>query len=209
MKKLIMLFTVTLFVLVMAGCNNAENAADGETNKGSETSEENTAQKESEEPVTEEESQSNDEVEELKLQLQKQDEEAGITIEDNEVYSALNEAINAEPNMGIPDDFSLYPFDILMNPDGNNSIVFLAINRLKDPIKNISFDFKFGNGDSQEYIWESTDVSLPEGQFGTLESNHAMPFMLDITPEQEAIFETLNMDNVDMQVDNYNMEIGG
>ena len=76
------------------------------------------------------EPEADNEVVDLKLQLQKADEEAGVTIENNLIYSSLAEAIGADPKMGVENDFSLYPFDIAYFDDGSMSLVFLAINQL-------------------------------------------------------------------------------
>ena len=47
------------------------------------------------------EPEADNEVVDLKLQLQKADEEAGVTIENNLIYSSLAEAIGADPKIGV------------------------------------------------------------------------------------------------------------
>ncbi|WP_164216035.1 hypothetical protein [Virgibacillus sp. YIM 98842] len=195
MKKLFLL-SVLLFSLVVAGCSDS----DGDNTTG-EQREENIDTE-----TSEEESGAAGEVEDLNLQLQKADEEAGVTVENNAVYSALSEAVEADPQMGVPNDFSLYPFDIAEFEDGSTSIIFLAINRLEDGILNVSFDLTFGNQDG-EYIFEDVKVYLPEDQFGVIEADSSVPFLLDITPEEEAFFSTLDMDNVHMEMANFEMDI--
>ncbi|MBU8564979.1 hypothetical protein [Virgibacillus pantothenticus] len=140
------------------------------------------------------------------MELQKQDMDVGMTIENNEIYSVLDEAIKADPKMGVPNDFSLYPFDISVNPDGSRSILFLAINRLKDPIKNITFDMTFGNKEG-EYIYENEKLVLTEDEFGILNPDSAIPFMLDVTPEQEQLFNRLTKDNVHLEMANFKMDV--
>lgn len=142
----------------------------------------------------------------LQLKLQKQDKDAGMTIQNNEIYTVLDEAIKADPKMGVPNDFSLYPFDISINPDGSRSILFLAINRLKDSMKNIKFDMTFGNQEG-EYIFENMELVLTEEEFGILHADTAIPFMLDVTPQQEQMFNRLTKDNVYIDMANFEMDI--
>ncbi|WP_106496028.1 hypothetical protein [Lentibacillus sp. Marseille-P4043] len=199
MKKAFLLSAIVL-VLFLAACSDPKE----------DKAENNQKQDQKTETQAKEKTNSNeeaaDEVDNLVLQLQKQDEEAGVTVESNSIYSILDEAIKADPQMGVPNDFSLYPFDISINPDGSHSIIFLAINRLKDPIKNVSFNMTFGNKNG-EYIWEDSETSLPEKQFGVIQPDHAVPYMLDVTPEQEKIFDGLTNDNVYLKVNNFNMDV--
>jgi predicted small lipoprotein YifL len=197
MKKLFLFVVLILTLSVAAACSDSGNEDTLET-----PNEENTAA-ESDEP---EETEAAGEVEDLNLQLQKADEEAGVTVENNAVYSALSEAVEADPQIGVPNDFSLYPFDIAEFEDGSTSIIFLAINRLEDGIQNVSFDLTFGNQDG-EYIFEDVEVYLPEDQFGVIEADSSVPFLLDITPEEETFFATLDMENVHMEMANFELEV--
>lgn len=145
-------------------------------------------------------------MDELNLQLQKEDEEAGETIEDNEIYSGIDELIESDSSIGIQDDFSLYPFDIAVHEDGSESMIFLAINRLNDPIKDMSFELTFGKQDG-DYIFDGTEVFMAEEQFGVLEPNGVVPVLLEITPEEGEIYEGLTQDNVDLEIDNFDMDV--
>ncbi|WP_249872496.1 hypothetical protein [Oceanobacillus saliphilus] len=192
MRRLFLLGAL-LFILVIAGCSNLES--DSETD----------SQNEGKDMNSQEDTAVVGEVDDLNLQVQKSDEEAGITIEDSPIYRALAEAIDVDPKMGIPNDFSLYPYDIALNEDGSSSIIFLAINRLEDSIKDVSFNLTFGhqNGD---YIFKDMEIVLPEEQIGVIEADSSVPFLIDITPEDEAIFETLDMNNVYMELANFKMD---
>ncbi|WP_449354452.1 hypothetical protein ACUL41_15340 [Virgibacillus natechei] len=209
MKKVFLTISIIL-VVIAAGCSDSSEDKAGDNMDEKETQEvnENTESNEEqdEEVIEADQSESADEVKDLSLQLQRLDEEAGVTIEDNEIYSVLDEAIKADPKMGISNDFSLFPFDIVINEDGSNSLLFLAINRLEEPIKNLSFEMTFGNQNG-EYIWEDSGVTFPEEQFGVLKPDHAMPFMLDITQEQVDLYDSLDMDNVHMEMANYSMDV--
>ena len=196
MKKLLLL-TVLLLTLVIAACSDSD--ADNTTG---DQNIENTATEEDDQEETEVAG----EVEDLNLQLQKADEEAGVTVENNAVYSALAAEVEADPQMGVPNDFSLYPFDIAEFEDGSTSIIFLAINRLEDGIKNVSFNLTFGNQD-EEYLFQNLEVALPEEQFGVIETDSSVPFLIDITPEEEAFFATLDMENVHLEMANFELDV--
>lgn len=197
MKKFYILIAA-MALLLAAGCSS-----DSETETTETTTEETETQEIS--SGTEENEEQN-EIEDLNFQLLKSDEEAGATFENNLLYSEMANHIEANPKIGLPNDFSMYPFDIALYEGADNSFIFFAINRLPDPIKNISFDLTFGNQDG-EYIWEGQEVILDEESTGVIEPNGAVPILLDITPEEEAIYDTLTSENVDMQMDNFNMEV--
>lgn len=186
-KKLVLFSSILLLSFVLSACNDSNDSTG------------NASMEADKEEVDKE-------VEPLTLQLQKEDEEAGETVENNVIYSDLAEAIEDEPQLGIPNDFSLQPMDIAEFEDGSTSIVFLAINRLDDDIQNISLDLTLGNQDG-EYIFEAYEVFMPEEQYGVIESNSAVPFIIDITPEEEKLYMTLDEGNVDMDMENFDMEI--
>lgn len=145
------------------------------------------------------------EKEDLTLQVLKVDEEDGITIENNEFYQAIQAEIESDSKMGDHDDFSLLPLDVVYYEDNSISLMLLAINRLKDPIQNIAFDFTLGNQEG-EYIFENFEVDLTEDYMGTLQKNGAIPFFLDITEEDEELFYTLSDENVHMEMDNFKID---
>lgn len=196
MKKLLLL-TVLLLTLVIAACSDSD-----EDNTTGDQNIENTATEEDDQEETEVAG----EVEDLNLQLQKADEEAGVTVENNAVYSALAAEVEADPEMGVPNDFSLYPFDIAEFEDGSTSIIFLAINRLEDGIKNVSFNLTFGNQD-EEYLFQNLEVDLSEEQFGVIEAGSSVPFLIDITPEEETFFATLDMENVHLEMADFELDV--
>lgn len=212
MKKLILILSFIL-VLGLAACGNETNndvndtenetdeveVAETENNNSGESNTEGKNQYEGEELAEGEEK------EDLTLQVLKVDEEDGITIENNEFYQAIQAEIENDPKMGDHDDFSLLPLDVVYFEDDSISLMFLAINRLKDPIRNIAFDFTFGNQDG-EYIFENFEVDLTEDYIGTLEKNGAIPFFLDITEEDEELFYTLSDENVHMEMDNFRID---
>ena len=175
--------------LVLAGCN--------ESTKGNE-------QNEGEEKVANELEQ-NIEKETLTLQLLKGDEEAGVTIENNEVYKELNRMITENPDIGLENDFSVYIVDIVDSGTENASLLFLGINRLDEPLKEISFDYTLGH-ENGEFVWENAEVNLSEADAGIIQPNHAMPFSLGITPEQEAIIDTLDDNNQVVKIENFSFQ---
>ncbi|WP_121640021.1 hypothetical protein [Virgibacillus sp. Bac330] len=202
MKRFLMLIMIALLFLLVACSNDAKEIDDSE--KQSEDTEAQAKTDNGNEQNTSEHA--GGQMHDLQLKLQKQDKDAGMTIQNNEIYTVLDEAIKADPKMGVPNDFSLYPFDISINPDGSRSILFLAINRLKDSMKNIKFDMTFGNQEG-EYIFENKELVLTEEEFGILHADTAIPFMLDVTPQQEQMFNRLTKDNVYIDMANFEMDI--
>lgn len=182
MKKI--LFVLTVALLFLAGCASKDD------NK----------QQEAEEKVDK-----TVEQETLSLQLLKTDEEAGVTIENSEVYKELNRMITENADMGLANDFSINIIDIVDSGTENASLLFLAINRLDEPMKNITFDYTLGH-DNGEFVWEDVEVDLTEQDTGIIQPNHAVPFTLSITAEQEALIDILEQDNQVVKMDNFKFE---
>ncbi|SHM54534.1 hypothetical protein [Gracilibacillus kekensis] len=142
----------------------------------------------------------------LKLQLQKIDKEAGKTIENNVMYAQLNAAIEADPKKGLPNDFSVYPYNIVDYEDGSMSLLFFAVNRLHAPIKNIYFEITLGNVNTGEYIYEQTPVTLEEDTFGIINTDSTIPFLLDINQEGEALLNQLTNENGELLIENTELD---
>ncbi|MEF2292228.1 MULTISPECIES: hypothetical protein [Virgibacillus] len=202
MKRFLMLIMIALLFLLVA-CSNDAKEIDYSEKQSEDTEAQAKTDNGNEQNTSEHDG---GQMHDLQLKLQKQDKDAGMTIQNNEIYTVLDEAIKADPKMGVPNDFSLYPFDISINPDGSRSILFLAINRLKDSMKNIKFDMTFGNQEG-EYIFENMELVLTEEEFGILHADTAIPFMLDVTPQQEQMFNRLTKDNVYIDMANFEMDI--
>ena len=74
-------------------------------------------------------------------------------------------------------------------------------------MKNIYLEISLGNRETGEYIYESAEVMLDEEQVGTIETDSAMPFLVDISPEDEEIFFGLTETTADVQINDYDFEI--
>lgn len=195
------LFIMLVIIVLLAGCSEKTQDKLNELGESSKTDgeEETVNNVEASDDMTESAS------EDLTLQLLKVDEEDGITIDDNEIYQAIQAEIDSDPKMGVPNDFSLFPFDVVYFDDGGITLLFLAINRLDKPIRNMAFDLTLGNEDG-DYIFEDTEVDLPENLIGTLEVDGAIPFYLDITEEDEELFYTLDQENVLLNMENFKID---
>lgn len=223
MKKF--LWTLMLAgILIIAGCGGSDDSSAEEENttevnnetenneveESTEDTEEEPVEEEPAEEANTEQSEGNSntsgldqasrELPDLKLQVQKADEEAGITVENNEIYSQLVDVINADPKAGVPNDFSVYPHDIVRNEDGSSSLLFIAVNRVNKPIRNISFDLTLGDKEGN-YIFERQEVILDENGVGILQPHSAVPFLLGITAQDEEIYSTLTNTNVEIRLD--------
>ncbi|WP_416151669.1 hypothetical protein ACM26V_12130 [Salipaludibacillus sp. HK11] len=219
MKKFVYML-VFIMILIVTGCSNSDEETSENVN--TENNEEKTdvaANNNQEDLSTEQESQGNGdtlevedasqdafEVPDLQLQVSKLDEESGVTIESSEVYSYLEEVIMADPKGGIPNDFSIYPDELVLNDDGTTSLLFIVINRLHAPIRNISFELTLGNQDGDS-IFEGLEVSLEEESFGIIETDSAVPFLIDISPEDEEIYMEITEENIDLRMENYDVDL--
>lgn len=167
-----------MFVLVLAGCNEtSSNTAD--KGKG--------------------------EKEDISLQISKDAEEIGTTLENSEVYKELNRIITEDPQLGIENDFSIYIIDIVNSGTEDAALLLLGVNRLNEAIKNSSFDYTLGLDDGS-LVWDEVEISLSEEQTGIIKKNHAVPFSAYITLEQEAIIDELTQDNQFMKIENFSFE---
>lgn len=227
-KKLVVPIVLALFL--MSGCNAINDALDVITSSTDEEEEDNkedksqenddkqdekddvkvnASQRDKDEGILdkaedEEEDEDVDEDEkDLTLQITKVDEEAGITLEDDPNYQHLNDLVEANPELGAENDFSLFSIESDGNfNEGVTEVLFLGINRLDDPIKNIQFDFTLGATDG-DYVWEEEPVQLPEEVFGAIEPNHAMPILLEVTEEEFEIFNTISEENQIFEMENF------
>ena len=176
MKRLL-LASIMVFMLIVSGCSmSIGKKADEET------------------------------MEDLNLQILKADEEAGLTFENSPIYSELQDLVESDPKLGYPNDFTLYPLDIVTYEDGRDAILFLGVNRLDDPIKNMSFELTLGKKNG-EYIWKGLEVDLPEELAGVLESDSSIPVFLEISSEQGETFKKLTDDNMDIAIDKFDMDV--
>jgi len=190
MRKL--LFSI-IFVwsLVVVGCGTDSNNNETENDQSIAKDKELNPDETEKEPLT--------------LQLLKADEDAGMTLENNEIYQWIQAEIDADPFMGDEDDLSLYPFDIVESEDGSSSLMFLVINRLDNPIQNLIFSLTFGN-DEGEYIFDDVVVDLPETYLGILDKNGVVPILVDMDAADEELFQSLTLDNVYLKLDNIGID---
>lgn len=183
MKKILMTM-MAVFVLIVAGCGEKTNRSgkQGEREAGVKT-------------------------EDVTLQLLKGDEEAGVTIENSEVYQNLDRIVTENPDIGLEHDFSLSIIDIVDSGTEDAALLFLVVNRLDEAIKNVSFDYTLGRDDGS-FVWEGAEVIFTEEDMGVIQANSAVPLQLGITPEQEAIIDTLERDNQIVKIENFKFEPG-
>jgi hypothetical protein len=125
-------------------------------------------------------------MEPLKIQLQKYDEGAITDTGAEQFYSGLEKWAADNPDGGIDQDFSIQ----VLGVTANSSMLFAAINRLGIPVKNVSFVYSLGLR-SGEWIWNRVRIHLSEEQMGVIMPDRAMPFLLDLSPEQEELFDRM------------------
>ncbi|MBO1001605.1 hypothetical protein ACFSKI_16300 [Pseudogracilibacillus auburnensis] len=206
-----------ILVLILTGCMSIFGDDEKKTNKvednatSEETNAEDADKKDEELNSEKDESEEKDrdatagEKADLTLQVTKVDADDGITIENNDIYQQLDQMVKENPQDGDANDFSLFLIDFVEFEDDELQLLFLGINRLDKPIKNISFDFTLGYEDG-EYVWEDLNVSIPEDEFGAIKVDHAMPILLPVTEEQIEIINEINFDNQIFEMENFDFE---
>lgn len=209
MKKFIVLLIMCMMVFVV-GCADEEQQ-NSKLNKSDDVSKEgNVTEEKNEQIMNDEDEKGDDEVvneikKDLTLHVMKVDEEAGISLENSEFYQAIKEVIESDPQMGDPNDISLFPYSVIEKADGQPAVLFLMINRLGKPIQNIVFDFTFGNQEG-EYIYDDMEVELPEEVMGILDDDGVTPLLLDIDEADVELFLSLEQEDIFMELDNVGID---
>lgn len=208
MPKKLLFFIVILFLLLV-GCNTNDSDGTNETAQTNETTDETDEsdklddQDQDKNDSTQQENKDG-EKEDVKLQVLKADEEAGATIEDNPIYSGIQSMIDEDLKLGTDGDFSVHTANIFHAEDGS-ALVLIGVNRIGTPIKNVSFNVSIGEEGGSD-IWENTKVDLPEKQAGVIQSNSAVPFIMNLTDEKEEKLKKLDQDNLNVEVDDFDYE---
>ena len=138
----------------------------------------------------------------LTLQILKPDEKAGVTLENNDFYNDVNKYMEANPEMGEKDDFSLYTLDLREGEKGEILLMFLGINRLSMPVTDFSMDVTLGFKDG-ENVLDNQKVELGTIMLDGLKPNHAVPIPVKITEEQADLYKQLTEDNLFMEIKNF------
>src|SRR5699024_7313456 len=127
-----------------------------------------------------------------------------MTIEDRLLCTELERFFEENPKQGTANDFSMFVIDVLEDA-GQSQLLLLGVNRLDEPIKDISFDFSLGNSDGA-MAWEDLPVTLGGDEFGAFKVAHAMPILLPIEPEQIDVINTMTEDNQVLEMNNCDYE---
>ena len=144
----------------------------------------------------------------LSMQVLKADEENGVTLEE-EMYQQLSGLVEANPNIGVPEDFSIHGIDLVKTNTGESVMLFLGINRLEKGVKNITLEYTLGveTEGTVEYIFNGEEINLLEPFAGTIHPNHAIPFTVPVTPEGEELLRLMTEENKTMKIENATFEL--
>ncbi|WP_249870764.1 hypothetical protein [Oceanobacillus saliphilus] len=198
MKKVIgiLLAGVLFFSACNAGDTEEVESNSGQTDETTDQAEESNGQSGG----------NQEEVEDLKLQVTKVDEDAGVTIENNETYQTLNEFVKQNRKYGVPNDFSMLSVSMMVDEEGNQQMLFLGVNRLGAPVKNVTFNITLGSTEG-DMVWEDFLVTLDEETAGVLENNAALPIFLPVTSQEQIdAMNTISQENLVMEINNFNFE---
>ncbi|CAM3229644.1 hypothetical protein FITA111629_11245 [Filibacter tadaridae] len=187
MKKLL---GVLFLAILLVGCN----ADDEQQKKGDEVNVEEDKGKQ-EEPA-------------LSMQLLKADEENGVTLEE-EMYQQLAGLVEANPDIGVAEDFSVHAIDLVETATGEKVMLFLGINRLEKGIKDIKFDYTLGveTEGSVKYVFDRKEVELSESLAGVIQPNHAIPFTVPVTPEGQELLQLMTEENKVLKLENAKFDL--
>jgi len=144
----------------------------------------------------------------LSMQVLKADEENGVTLEE-EMYQELSGLVEANPDIGVADDFSLHAIELVETSTGESVMLFLGINRLDKGIKNITLEYTLGveTEETVKYLLKSEEVNLSESFAGVIQPNHAIPFTLPVTPEGRELLQLMTSENKTMKIENAKFEL--
>lgn len=188
MKKLTILLIISLLFL-LAACSVTTGS-----NKDEQT-------KNSDEKKTGVNTQTNAK-EDLKVQLIKEDEEAGVTIETSQIYQYLSSVIKENPKLGDADSFTMFLGNYLTHESGDKVLLFMAINRFPFSVKNLNFDLSVGN-EEDGYVYDKLNVSLPETTIGVLQNNSTVPVIIPISNEKFDLLNKIQKDKIDIKIQNF------
>lgn len=71
------------------------------------------------------------------------------------------------------------------NEEGNIQAYFIGVNRVGEPLSNLSFTLNFLVGETA--VWDNIKFTLDESEFGVQPNQSAMPIFLDIPVDKEQI----------------------
>ena len=144
----------------------------------------------------------------LSMQVLKADEENGITLEE-EMYQQLSVLVEANPDIGVDDDFSIHGINIVKTNTGESVMLFLGINRLEQGIKNIALEYTLGieTEGTVEYIFNREVINLLESYAGVIQPNHAIPFTVPFTQGGEELLRLMTEENKTIKIENATFEL--
>src|SRR5690606_12699837 len=107
---------------------------------------------------------------------------------------------------GAPNDFSMLSVSMMVDENGNQQMLFLGVNRIGTPVKNVTFEITLGSTEG-DMVWENLPVTLDEEFTGVIENNAALPIFLPVTSQgQIDVMQTISQENLVMEINNFNFE---
>ena len=97
----------------------------------------------------------------------------------DDVIAVATEFTEVNPDLGEIGLFTLsYTGYYIERDDGSLQAFFMGINRIGEPLKNLSFQLNFVVNDTA--IWDNVTFTLDESEFGEHPNHSAMPIFLDV-----------------------------
>lgn len=138
----------------------------------------------------------------LTFKIPKQNSYKGQTIENNPLMSEFKAIVDKTKNLGFDDDVTVLYSTIYDKNENGVAAYFLVINKTNVSMKDIHFDFNYG--DSQgNMVWEKEPYHMSSEVFGVLGPMTVLPVTLTVPEGKEDLFLSITEDNVKTSVEEF------
>lgn len=144
-----------------------------------------------------------EDLDDLTLYVNKMDEEAGITLENSDLYQNLQHYTDANPLEGEPNEVMFIIQEVYTFEDGKNHLVFLVENRYARPIEDVEITVTLGEEDSG-YIFEKEKLKISAQDYGPIKSDGAIPYYVELDDDQfetYKVLDQLDQDDIEFELD--------
>lgn len=199
MMKRMALLLLAAALCVLAACSKEEKQ---------ETSSETKTEQPAKEKASKNEEKSQEQANQegpIQLQILKEDQEAGITLENSKIYQQLDQFVKTNPNMGTKDQFTVVIVDTSESKDGKSNLVLLGVNRMSETMRNYSFTFTFGDK-HRTYVLKDKEIKVDSKTSGDLQVGHAQPIKVPLTEAEMSQLKKLDQNQAIVKVENIEAE---
>lgn len=139
----------------------------------------------------------------LIFKLPKQNDDNGQTVENNPLMMKFKEIVDNTENLGFNNDVTVLYSKLHDKNEKDMIAYFLVINRTDTSMKDIRFNFNYGNTNG-EMVWENEPYYMSNEVFGILEPMTVLPVTLTVPEGKERLFLSITDDNVKTSIEKFN-----